>query len=445
MRKRMMHGGLRAARHAAAGGACLLAITALIAGQPGAGAVAGAAVCTTCVGDANGDGEVTVNELILGVNNALFGCDRPTATPTTPGGATPTPTIPAGECAVTPGAWSAPEWATTAADALALRAQLGALTGSSAMRGAEQGTVVLGGVAQLEELYTTGDPSLADATHPAFDALVDESFAEFVALIDAGGGDPIDDDGNWVPGANGGIYGNSQRGINVGGLEVRQIVDKGMFAGGTLYRYALGLTEGDITPGTVEALAAAWGANDMLDPGGMLVHSANYSRQMGFFAEMAAALTAARAYAGDGACVAQRDDALRTFFALWEQSMLARLVYYANLGHSLSSNATADNDHIEALHQLTEGIGLAVGFRGLPEAASGPLAGASRTISDAQLDAIFAALRVNLADLNASTTGDLIEDADAFAAVVTDVEDVVAEAYDLDQSEIESYRTPTAG
>ena len=43
--------------------------------------------------DVNGDGEVTVNELITAVNNALTGCpDTPTPTPTIPGGETPTAT-----------------------------------------------------------------------------------------------------------------------------------------------------------------------------------------------------------------------------------------------------------------------------------------------------------------------------------------------------------------
>ena len=35
--------------------------------------------------------------------------------------------------------------------------------------------------------------------------------------------------------ANGGIYGTSPRGMNAGGIEVRQIVAKGLFAGGALY------------------------------------------------------------------------------------------------------------------------------------------------------------------------------------------------------------------
>lgn len=432
------------ARGGAGRGARWLALACLVAGQLGL-APAVQAQCSTCVGDANGDRSVTIDELVLAVNNALGGCDRPTPTPTS-GVPTATPTTtPMQACAVTPGAWSAPAWATNAADALALRAQLGTLTGAAAMRGAEQGTVVLGGVAQLAELYEAGDPSLADVANPGFDPLVGDAFAEFVALVDAGGGDPIDGDGNWAPGPAGGIYGDSQRGLNAGGIESRQIVDKGLFAGGAMYAYAVDLTEGPIAPATVDALAAAWGANQALDPAGTLVHSANYSRQMGFHAAMAAALTDAKAYAADGACAAERDAAIVRFFRLWEQSMYARTVFYVNRGLTLSSGATGDNDHIEALHQLGEGLGLAAGFRGLPHPTSGPLASAGRTISDAAIDQILAAHGFNAADQNASTTGTLIADVEDFAAAAAAVEAAVAEAFDLEAAEVEAYRNPTAG
>ena len=427
------------------GAARLLAQVGVVACQLGFASLA-EAQCSTCVGDADGDRSVTINELILAVNNALGGCDgtAATPTPTVPTGPTAT-TTPVQVCAVTPGAWSAPAWATNAADALALRAQLGALTGASAMRGAEQGTVVLGGVSQLDELYETGGPSLADVANAGFDPMVADAFADFVALIDAGAGDPIDDGGNWAPGANGGIFGNSQRGLNAGGIESRQIVDKGLFAGGALYPYAVSLTEGPIAPATVDALAAAWGANETLDPAGTLIHSANYSRQMGFHAAMAAALTDAKAYAADGACGAERDQAIRTFFRLWEQSMYARTVYYVNRGLTLSSGATGDNDHVEALHQLGEGIGLAAGFRGLANPTSGPLAGAARVITDAAIDQVLAAHGFNAGDQSASTTGTLIEDAADFAAAAAAVEAAVADAFDLEPSEVEAYRSPTAG
>jgi len=313
------------------------------------------------------------------------------------------------------------------------------------MRGAEQGTVVLGGVSQLVDLYEAGSPSLAGVVNPAFDAIVADSFAEFVALIDAGAGDPIDDSGNWTPGANGGIYGTSPRGMNAGGIEIRQIVEKGLFGGGALYYYALGLTEGEIGADTVDALAAAWGANETLDPAGTLVHSASYSYQMGFHAEIAAALTDAKAFAASGACVAERDEAIRTFFRLWEQSLFARVIFYANRGLTLAGTASADNDKIEAVHQLGEGGGLAIGFRGLPDAQSGPLASASRTITDAEIDQVLTALRINAGDLNTSTTGLFIAEQDNFAAAVTALEQAIAEVYDLDESELASYRTPVSG
>lgn len=422
-----------------------LALAALAAAQIGVASTA-AAQCPTCVGDANNDGNVTIDELVVAVNNALNGCDRANATPTAtrPTGPTPTAT-PAQVCAVTPGAWSAPAWSTNAADALALRAQLGALTGGSAMRGAEQGTVVLGGVSQLEELYGAGDPSLAGVANPGFDPLVAGAFADFVALVDAGSGDPIDGNGNWAPGPNGGIFGSSQRGLNAGGIESRQIVEKGLFAGGALYPYALSLTAGPIGPQTVDALAAAWGANEALDPNGTLVHSANYSRQMGFHAAIAAALTDAKAYAADSACGAARDQAIVRFFRLWEQSMYARTVYYVNRGLALSTGATADNDQIEALHQLGEGLGLAAGFRGLPNPTAGPLAGAGRTITDAAIDQVLTAHRFNAGNQNASTTGTFISDLGAFGAAAAAVEAAVAEAFDLDPSEVAGYRNPTAG
>jgi len=51
-----------------------------------------------CCGDCAGDGEVTIDDLIVAVNHALLGC---AATTPTPGGATPTPTgSPAGACPI---------------------------------------------------------------------------------------------------------------------------------------------------------------------------------------------------------------------------------------------------------------------------------------------------------------------------------------------------------
>ena len=55
---------------------------------------------------------------------------------------------------------------------------------------------------------------------------------------------------------------------------------------------------------------------------------ANYSKGMGFHAPIAKTLTDAKAYAADPKCTAERDAAIVAFFRQWEQSMLARFMFY---------------------------------------------------------------------------------------------------------------------
>lgn len=379
-----------------------------------------------CLGDCDGDDQVTVDEIVSAVNRALTGC--------------------ASSCSVTPPAtWSAPEWSTNTATALALRARLDAVAAGGLMRAAEQGTAVIGSAADLVALFEAGEPSLADHTTPAFEAIVADAFAGFADAANAGPGDPIDAEGNWSPGANGGVYGNSQRGMDPGGIELRQIVDKGLFAGGALYPYALDLTEGTITPATIDALAAIWGGNETLDPAGSLTDSANYSHQMGYHGRIAAALIAAKAYAASADCTDERDAAVRDFFSLWEESMLARFVYYANQGATRTAAATSDDNLVEALHQIAEGIGLALGFRAVPHPTTGPLAGRATKIDRRAIDAMMTAIGVDRDDLGASTLGFFIEDADAFAAAALQVEALVAQVYGFTPAQITAFRAPTPG
>lgn len=74
----------------------------------------GSATLTQCMSlDTNGDGDVTINELISAVNNSLSGCPTsqptPTSTPTPVSDVTPTPTtgiVPPGISTRMPGIWS---------------------------------------------------------------------------------------------------------------------------------------------------------------------------------------------------------------------------------------------------------------------------------------------------------------------------------------------------
>lgn len=359
------------------------------------------------------------------------------------GGACTNP--PADACTVEPPTtWDAPDWDANTAEALALRAQLDVLVADT-MRGAETGEVTIDGVDDLTGPYSAGNPSIESITTPFYAGVMEQVFSEFVEVTAAGATDLVSDEGAWTPGDAGGIFGMSDRGINEGGLEVRQLADKGLFAGGALYNHALTLTEGDITPATVESLAALWGANSALDAAGELTDSANYSHSMGYHAEIRSSLIAARAYAADDACGAERDEAVVAFFRSWEQSMLARFVFYANAGATALGAAASDDDVASGLHQLAEGVGLALGFRGVPHPTSGPLSGAGRLVTDAQVDEMMSAVGVNVDDLGASTTGEFVTDPAPFADGVLEVEGIAADAFDLQSAEVEAWRNPTEG
>jgi hypothetical protein len=344
------------------------------------------------------------------------------------------------------GPWEAPDWEANAAASLALRAQLDMLTGDPTMRGAETGAVVVDDIAVLLDAWEAGDPSLADAAQPGFLALAELAFAEFMEVLAAGEQDLMNAMLTaWEPGPAGGIWGGSDRGINEGGLEVRQLVDKGGFGGGVMYGYAVSLTTGDIDAATIDAIAAAWGANAALDPKGELTDSASYSYQMGFHADMAAALAAAKSHAEDPACTAERDEALVVFFRAWEQSNLARLVFYGNRAAGKLLMAADQSGFADVLHDLGEGLGMLIGYYGLPDPSDGPLSGGARTITDADIEAIAAALGVDLADLGASTTGTFLESLPTYEAAVEDLEGVVMDVYGIDAATIQSYRMPTPG
>lgn len=396
------------------------------------------------------------------------GDDRDPVDPTPDGPVTPDDTA-AATCEVTPGAWSAPNFATNAADALALRAQLDLLTGTAHMRGVETGAVVIdtdtsgtvdaGEIAALKvrllEVYLGGSPGLAAQAHPTMNAMVLDAIDEFARAAAAGPTDLVVT--SWTPGANGGLFepvcttdpcaaGTTPRraAFNPGGIELRQIVDKGLFAGGGLYRYALSLTEGPIDDATIDKIAAAWGSNDTLDPNVSKTDSANYSFAMGFHATIATALTAAKAYAANASCTTERDAALVAVFRNWEQSMIARHVHYTSAGSEGLASAGADNlvgdkDRAAALHEFAEGLGLAIGFHGLPNPTSGPLTTA-RTISDADIEVIMTSLGVNRTNLAASTIGNFVTDTAAFSTAQIAAETRIKAVYGISDADILAYR-----
>jgi hypothetical protein len=353
----------------------------------------------------------------------------------------------AGACSVVD--WAAPDFEANAASGLALRAQLDALAGDGGFMNTieQEGEEI--GYSELSALFEEGNPSLAYVAPPGYaPVLSDKLFADFAFLSGAGVQDLIDNQGNWAPGEVGGFFfpegADHPRGMNAGGLEIRQLVDKGLL-GGAFYNYALQETWREITPADIDNFAAAWGSNDVLSSvEDELTDSAKYSFRMGFHATMAEALTAAKSYAADQSCAAELDDALVTFFRAWEQSLVASTIYYANVASGMLADATEDVEKLDALHLLAEGIGLTVGFQGLEASDSGPFAGAGRLLTDEDIEAMRIALGVDF-ELNASTTGTFVEDPAALADGVATYEAIAVEVFELSEEDLEAYRTPTKG
>jgi hypothetical protein len=358
-------------------------------------------------------------------------------------------------CTVTPPSeWSAPNWEANTQEALALRGRVGALTGSTLMQGAELGTApVTVDLTALTTAYEAGTPSLKSAASASFDGIIADAFEEFLAAVAAGAQDLVSAGGDWQPGAEGGIWSTSNRAFNEGGIEVRQIVDKGLF-GGALYNYALGLTTGTINEATIDALAAAFGANPALNPGrnddavveNRNTQSANYVYRMGFFAEAKQALIEAKAFAADDACTTGRDASIQTFFRTWEQGLLARFVFYSNAGVTEITEAMDDEGLAGGLHEQAEGLGLAMGFLGIANPTSGPMSAGARVMTDDHITTALSALGVNVTgDLGAATLGGFVANSFGYTTAVGTVEDVVADVFNLTEADLESYRAPTDG
>jgi hypothetical protein len=365
-------------------------------------------------------------------------------------------------CRVTPGAWSSAGFETNAAEALELREAIRVLQ-SDLMNAAEQQTwgdapTAAPTLQDLIAAYEAGDPSVADMTAPALDAVMRQTLADWTSAMAE---DPatylfIDVDGTeWVAAGAGGVHERPPadtgtrrfRAYSASGVELRQLVDKGLFVG-ALYNYALGLTEGTVTPATIHAIAAAWGANPALDVDPAEGEPANddtavYARTMGLYDETAAALTAAQAYAADSACGAERDAALVEVFRRWEEAAFARGTYYAGVPRREALNPSDPESVLEPLHAASEGYGLILGMLGIANPSTGPLARAGRLSTDADITRALGALGVDLADLSTGSLGQWLVESptDYEAGFTADFQDVAQTVLGWSDALFEQYAT----
>jgi len=296
-------------------------------------------------------------------------------------------------CEITvPTGWDSTGFETNAATELSLRAQLLALYARTDV--ATHATPTPTGITDLTELFDAGDPSLRDVMTDTYETITLDLFERFIPTV----GVVLDPTVTWNPtpsvsdvgGRLCGPAGTDTSGcwnFTPGGVEARQVIDKGAFEA-ALYHQAYLLSTGDITPATIDRVAALFGANADFDVDGTNVHAANYAKGMGFYGVVRGHLIAAKAYAADAPnCATQRDEALAAALLSWEQSQYARFVYYANRAFTVYASGTATQaQNAETLHWLAEGLGLIYGFKGLPTDA--------RVITDSEIDAILTLMKM---------------------------------------------------
>ena len=166
---------------------------------------------------------------------------------------------------------------------------------------------------------------------------------------------------------------------------------------------------------------------------------------MGNFGPMADALSTAKIASADPACMAERDEAIVSFFRQWEQMAVSRTIFYGHRSAETLLAAMTPTEFADVLNDLSEGIGMTAGFHDLPDPAVGPLAGAGRMMRQPDVDAIMAAYGVDMNVLGLSTTGSFLDSLPDLETATAEVEAIAMDAFGVDAATVASWAMPTAG
>jgi hypothetical protein len=260
-----------------------------------------------------------------------------------------------------------------------------------ANRGRGQGVVVLR--TALENLYTTGSPSLKAVSTTYFAGKMEGSGGFMDELAKSSGG-------TFTPGdtsGQGGKFGPYL--FDEFGLEHEQLIEKGQF-GAVLYKHATDLMAGNINVTTSDKLLAIFGTTPLFPNTNNASKTpapdrfmANYAARrdkndgQGLYSQMKAALIKLQAATKAGADYQQeQQEALATIADVWDRINVATIINYCHQATaSLNKTNPTDADKSSALHALGEGIGFAHGWKTIPTK--------YRKISDAQIDEILVLLK----------------------------------------------------
>jgi len=256
---------------------------------------------------------------------------------------------------------------------------------------------------QLDSLWSGGAPSMKSITTPYYQTRIGTWLTSYEAAAKAGS---IDAEmaavtgGSDAPPPDGGFYGAYAYDGSL--TDIRQAIETGSYAA-AFFNHAMGIVAGgSLTEASIDRLVAAWGAhatfqNNHLATAGATeankdVNSAGYAAQRtpkdgkpGPYLRAKTALIQAKAAIAAGSkCDAERDAALRIFFAEWEKATYASAIFYLNDVITKLSPPAADNTAAwtNIFHSHGVAIGLIAGFKSTPTT--------FRKITDAQIDDLLA-------------------------------------------------------
>jgi hypothetical protein len=331
-----------------------------------------------------------------------------------------------------PDTYDGSAFASNAATELTVTSQLSSLT-SAIKEGRDPANTVAAD--DLNTLFTTGTPSLADVTTDYYQTLVEGWFPE----IEAASGNTYDVDN--APNGEGGVLGGYL--LEENGLELEQMVEKGMF-GAALYNHAVTLMSGEITEATSDQLIAIFGANPSFpnsddgdqhsNPDAFLAKYAArrdpndgtgyYTTMRDAFIKLQAAVKAGEDYNPE------RDEALETIKDTWEKANAATVINYLYAAiDKLSGNP--DNATIgSALHSYSEGVGFLHGWKSVDQN--------YRLISDAQIDEILVLMNAPAGQTPSSYL--LFQDSFNELAELEDAISELQDVYGFTAAQLESFK-----
>lgn len=316
-----------------------------------------------------------------------------------------------------------------------IRAQLKTLT-DEMKKGRVNGVTV--DASTLNSLYNAGTKSLSSITISQYNAQIPTLLNELAA---ASGGTF---DATLPVSGQGGTYGGSSKYLfDENGVELEQLVEKGLF-GAALYNYAATqILTGDVDQAKLDKALALFGANPTFPNSNDAskhqkpdVYGAVYAARRddnsgnGVYLSIKKNFIKAQAAIKAGSDYnEERDEAINEILLNWEKALAATVINYSFDGiNKLSSTTPDDASRAGALHSLSEAVGFAGGLKFV----------ARKKIKDATIDSVLAKLKYPYG--GPGTMHEFVKNPVQTVANLQEIVNLLKQEYGFSDAEVESYK-----